>query len=454
MPKHVAVFWKELRFRWLLFACGFLVVFAIAFFALSKAAGGYRSQAWILLDSTPIAAPLVPGWSVGQQSADLEIAERQLLSPTTLLSVARRQGLYNGLSDAETVAAMRNTITTRRLYGAGRAHMLQIDVRGTTPDSAYQVTLELISELTTGASARQLAKVTAAEAHLVQEVDKWRGRIGAFDESLANLRAERIGSLPETLETRIALVSEVEDAIRITKREVALVKLGAAASPSSLSPNDYNVTQAEKVFLQLNRARSELERVRPLLEPGSQRLDLLEGRIEVFKTRLAQLSQDDQLTGVAGVISVLSNQEAELTSKLSALENSIVQTPRTLSEIEALLRERKVASAKFIEAETALASLRTWRAALSSQLAARWRVIEHPVRPTRKEGPSTAQKALIAHFLALVGAAVLVLLRSAGDPRIRDGSPLKSVFHTDPLAVFPAVPRLEPTRSTPVRGAA
>ncbi|GGE56903.1 GumC domain-containing protein [Actibacterium pelagium] len=429
MPDFIHNLWCDIRFRRRLFG---LVVFACLLLSLLVSLylpRGYRAEVWLLLDATPAATSLAPGATAIRPAAELEIAERALMTTETLVTVASHSGIHKTLNKAETAEAMRAAIRTRRLIGGNRASLLHITFVHSDPAIARETAEALARQVLASDIKRQTARADQAVRFASLAVAGSAEELAWLDAEILTLRQSAGEAFPDTIPSRLALRAELQSQLR----QVANDRLKLEAESDAAAQEE-----AERVFVQLQRARQERQRAEEFSPQGSARMVLLDARIAELDETLKRLTSGDAVFAtLAAQISLMKSQERALQDDLQTLQQSIEATPENAGRLEALLRQRGMAELQQSKTLTALNTAQSWQEAIRLGAANRWSLVDVPLAPRTPEGISLLVLAIGSAVLSLLAGVGAVLAISHFSQTIRSPYQITEILGTGPLLEIP-----------------
>ena len=420
----------------------------LALFVLPKR---YRSSTLILVESEKMPDSFVPKVATEDRGGRLEAIRPEILSRTRLERVLEETRPYPAIaSKTQAVEALRSSISINISGNDG----FTIDFVHRDPHVAQLVTgriATLFIEETI--KARQL-QVEGAVDFLVTQVSDARQELEKKDAALRRYKEERMGRLPEQLETNLATMGmlqrelqTVEESLLFAReRQESLARNvgGAVAVPEpGASPG------AAGDLASLRRQLAALKSRYTDEHPDVQNL---KARIARLESRLAQppaagASADDpavvareQLERANLEVKRFEDRRGDLERRIATLRSNVEETPRTEQELATLTRDYQ----KLNENYTALLA-KQLEAQMAGRLEQRWkgerfRMLDPaslPEKPYFPNPPLVLGAGLLLGFLVGLASA---LMAEHLDPTVKDARELQALLEYPVLACIPHVP--------------
>ena len=420
----------------------------LALFVLPKR---YRSSTLILVESEKMPDSFVPKVATEDRGGRLEAIRPEILSRTRLERVLEETRPYPAIaSKTQAVEALRSSISINISGNDG----FTIDFVHRDPHVAQLVTgriATLFIEETI--KARQL-QVEGAVDFLVTQVNDARKELEKKDAALRRYKEERMGRLPEQLETNLATMGmlqrelqTVEESLLFAReRQESLARNvgGAVAVPEpGASPG------AAGDLASLRRQLAALKSRYTDEHPDVQNL---KARIARLESRLAQppaagVSPDDpavvareQLERANLEVKRFEDRRGDLERRIATLRSNVEETPRTEQELATLTRDYQ----KLNENYTALLA-KQLEAQMAGRLEQRWK----GERFRMLDPASLPEKAYFPNPPLVLGAGLLLgflvglasaLMAEHLDPTVKDARELQALLEYPVLACIPHVP--------------
>lgn len=420
----------------------------LALFVLPKR---YRSSTLILVESEKMPDSFVPKVATEDRGGRLEAIRPEILSRTRLERVLEETRPYPAIaSKTQAVEALRSSISINISGNDG----FTIDFVHRDPHVAQLVTgriATLFIEETI--KARQL-QVEGAVDFLVTQVNDARKELEKKDAALRRYKEERMGRLPEQLETNLATMGmlqrelqTVEESLLFAReRQESLARNvgGAVAVPEpGASPGPAG---------DLASLRRQLAALKSRYTDEHPDVQNLKARIARLESRLAQPpsageSPDDpavvareQLERANLEVKRFEDRRSDLERRIATLRSNVEETPRTEQELATLTRDYQ----KLNENYTALLA-KQLEAQMAGRLEQRWK----GERFRMLDPASLPEKAYFPNPPLVLGAGLLLgflvglasaLMAEHLDPTVKDARELQALLEYPVLACIPHVP--------------
>jgi polysaccharide biosynthesis transport protein len=428
---------------------------AAALFYLPKQ---YRSSTLILIESERVPDSFVARVATEDRSRNLNAIRSEIFSRTRLARIVEETKPFPGLeSETAAVEIMRGSVAINSSGTDG----FTIEFIHSDPRKAQEVTNRLATLFIEETMKARQQQVEGAVDFLVTQVNDARRELEKKDEAMRRYKEERMGRLPEQLQTNLTTMGMLQQELRSVEetllfareRQEALAR-GAAREPSSGSPGPADPEGTDE----LAALRAELARLKTRYTAEHPDVQSLQSRIARLESRAA-LSTADTETAPAGALTReqlerakaevkrLEEKRADLEGRIAGLRARVEETPRTEQELANLKRDYD----KLNENYTALLS-KQLEAQMAGRLEQRWRgdrfrmldPANLPEKPYSPKPPLVIGLGLILGLLAGLGAA---LVAEYLDPTIKDTQDLESFLEYPVLARIPLMPRLGSSRT-------
>jgi succinoglycan biosynthesis transport protein ExoP len=437
---------------------GVLLLSAAALFVLPKK---YMSSALVLVESEKMPESFITRVATRDPSQRLEAVRPEILSRTRLERVLDETRPYPELgSTTRAVDRIRDSIF---IYLSGNDGFT-IQFYHRDPLKAQEVTdrlARLFIDETVKARAQQ---VEGAVDFLVTQVKDARAELEKKDAALRRYKEERMGRLPEQLETNLATMQMLqremqtvdESLLFAREKQEALARGVGRSSAGTPAGSAAPAGTAELVELnqKLGELRSRYKDAHPDVESVRARIARLEARLAearraeaptaegVADVDPAMLLTRQQLESAGLEVRKLEGRQRDLESRIVVVRANVEETPRTEQELATLTRDYK----KLDENYTALLS-KQLEAQMSGRLEQRWkgerfRMLDPASLPEKPVFPKPALFLGLGAVLGLFVGLGAALVAEYLDPTVKDSEVLQAVQGYPVLASIPHLPDL------------
>lgn len=418
----------------------------------------YRSTTLILIESEKVPDSFVRKVATEDTARRVDNIRPEILSRTRLESVLLATNAYPAIeSRARAVEQMREAIWVNQSGTDG----FTIEYTHRDPRKAQEVTERLATQFISEATKDREQQVEDAVDFLVTQVNDARRELEKKDAALREFKEQRMGRLPEQLQTNLATMEMLQREIQTVEESLflarekrdSLARGGSRAGVSSgrgevSTPSDLAQLRSELAAL-----RSRYTDAHPDVENMRARLARAEARLAMVPTTTADAPIDvaavtrEQFLAASSEVAKLTERQKELEGRVAVIRSRVEDTPRTEQELANLTRDYQKLSdnytallTKQLEAQMAGRLERRWRGD-------RFRVLDPAHLPEKPDSP----KPLRILGLAFVAGLLLGLATTFGaeliDPTVKDAEQLQALLPYPVLARIPHLPSLaEPSR--------
>lgn len=398
----------------------------------------YVSRMQLIVESPQIPDELAPSTVRTPPLEQLQVMEQKLLTRGNLLDIARRLEVLPDLGQMnpdQIVAAMRSRTDIRLDSGRNALPLMTITFEAPTARSTAAVLNEYLTLIQQEDSDFRRGRSGETLEFFVQEVQRLSALLDQQGARILEFKQANTSALPDSLEFRLSQQALLQERSGQLERDIAalqrqreqLVQLfeqtGRVATVGTgvpLSPNEQRLIELQ----------DELDQALAVYSPENPRVTLLKARVEQIKSSIANAapsldaaSSDDpaesssptpldiQLIEVDSRIAVLSEQNADLKTRLVSINENIERTPEIAITLDELERKYAGIQAQYNQAEDRLSRAQTGDRIETRSRGQRISVIEQPAVPSQ---PTKPNRMLIAGggtvFGILAGLALIVLL--------------------------------------------
>jgi polysaccharide biosynthesis transport protein len=363
---------------------GVLLLSAAALYVLPKK---YMSSALVLVESERVPESFIAKVATRDPSQRLEAVRPEILSRTRLERVLEETRPYPEIaSKTRAVDKLRDSIF---IYLSGNDGFT-IQFYHRDPLKAQEVTDRLARLFIDETIKSRTEQVEGAVDFLVTQVADARAQLEGKDTALRQYKEERMGKLPEQLETNIATMEmlqremqTVEESLLFAREKQEALARGVGRSAAAAVP----ATAAPAGTAELGELNQKLADLRVRYKDAHPDVESVRSRIARLQSRLAEAratevpageapAPADPATGIAREqlesatleVRKLEERQRDLQSRIAVLRGNVEETPRTEQELATLTRDYK----KLDENYTALLT-KQLEAQMSGRLEKRWK---------------------------------------------------------------------------------
>ncbi len=457
-----------LRRPWLVIVpwAGVILLSVLALVMLPKK---YRSSTLILVESEKVPDSFVPKVSTEDRSRNLETIRPEILSRTRLERVLDETHPYPELtSKTRAVEKMRASIAINVAGTDG----FTIEFVHSDPHKAQEVTERLATLFIEETIKAREQQVAGAVDFLVTQVADAKKELEKKDEALRRYKEQRMGTLPEQLQTNLATLQmlqrelqTVEESLLFARdkrdalaRGVSQPSAGAAAGAAPSS----GAADLAELRRQLAALRTRYRDEHPDVQSLRARIARLEARQAAAAAGDVQAAAEssslvsrEQLERAELEVKKLEDRQAEVERRITTLRARVDETPRTEQELATLTRDYQ----KLNENYVALLS-KQLEAQMAGRLEQRWkgdrfRALDPANLPEKPYSPRRSLVLGMGVFFGLIIGLGAALAAEYFDPTIRDVEELRELQSHPVLGCVPHLSALvaAPRAESPQRAA-
>jgi len=418
-----------------------LLLAVAALFVLPKQ---YRSTTLVLMESEKVPDSFVPKVATEDNARRIDNIRAEILSRTRLESVLDAARPYPDVeSRTRAVDAMRSAVWVNSSGSDG----FTIEFTHRDPRKAQEVVEQLATLFIGETMKAREQQVEQAVDFLVTQVNDARRELEKKDAALRSFKENRMGRLPEQLQTNLATMEmlqremqTVEESLYLAReKRDALARAGGRSVPGSATgAGELSQLQAELAAL-----RSRYTDAHPDVESLRSRIARAEARLAEMPPLPADVPADvgvitrEQLQSATQEVQKLTERQADLERRISAIRARVEETPRTEQELANLTRDYQKLSDNY----TALLS-KQLEAQMAGRLERRWkgdrfRVLDPAHLPEKPDSPKPLRILGFGLMLGLLVGLAASLAAELLDPTVKDAEQLQSILHYPVLARIP-----------------
>ena len=427
---------------------GVLLLSVAALFLLPKK---YRSTTLILVESEKMPDSFVARVATQENVGRLENIKPEILSRTRLERVLADTNPYPDIeSRTRAVETLRDAIAINQSGSDG----FTLEFVHRDPRKAQQVT-DRLATLFIGESVKaREQQVEDAVDFLVTQVDASRKELEEKDATLRRYKEQRMGRLPEQLQTNLATLEmlqremqAVEESLFLAREKQDALARGvsrpsAAVARTSGAPPE--PTDIESMRDQLAAMRSRYTDEHPDVESLRSRIARAEARLAALPTGEPDTPVDtsaavtrEQLRRVRQEVLKLEERQADLERRVAATRARVEDTPRTEQELSNMTRDYE----KLNDNYSALLS-KQLDAQMASRLERRWkgdrfRMLDPAHLPEKPDSPKPLRILGMGAVLGLLLGIGVSVVAEILDPTVKDAEQLQGLLPCPVLARIP-----------------
>jgi polysaccharide chain length determinant protein (PEP-CTERM system associated) len=435
--------------RPLLVVVPFIAIFlasVVAFFILPKR---YKSSTLILVESEKVPETFVAKVSTEDKWDNLETLRPEILSRTRLERVLDETRPYPDIaSKTQAVEIMRRRVLLNRTGSDG----FTIEFIHSDPRVAQQVTNRIATLFIDESTKKRTQQVEGAVDFLVTQVNAARVDLEGKDAALRQFKQERMGTLPEQLQTNLATMGMLQQELRTVDESLLFARdrlearqrvgRSSGTTPGSSAPDATELADLER---QLHSMRLRYTDEHPDVRS-------LRSRIAQLEARLAEAQNDrvvedpsvsvsrEQLESAALEVKKLEEKRKDLEGRIASLRARVEGTPRTEQELATLTRDYQ----KMNENYTTLLT-KQLEAQMAGRLEQRWkgdrfRILDPASLPEKPYFPTPPLVLGLGAALGILAGLAVSLAAEFLDPSVKDEADLRDLQNCPILATISHLP--------------
>lgn len=429
-----------------------VAIFLLSVVALFLLPKKYRSSTLILVESEKLPASFVPKVATEDSVRRITDIRSAILSRTRLENVIAATNPYPEIPEVtRAVDVMREATWINASGSDGFA----VDFIHRDPYKAQEVASRLVTLFIEETVKAREQQVDDAVDFLVTQVQDARAELEKKDAALRRFKEERMGRLPEQLQTNLTTADSlqremqtVEESLYLAREKRDALARGAGRSAGAGQPSASPATanSLDDLQAQLAALRSRYTDAHPDVESLRSRIARAEARLAETQP-LESPSIDTsgavsraQLQAATQEVEKLEMRRADLERRISVIRSRVEDTPRTEQELSNLTRDYNKLSDNY----TALLS-KQMEAQMAERLEQRWkgerfRVLDPAHLPDKPYSPRPKRILALGLLLGLLVGLALSVVAEVLDPTIKDVQQLEGMFSYPVLARIPHLP--------------
>lgn len=478
------------RRRALPIALTFCAVLAASVLVVLKMPRVYQSTGTLLVEGPPIATEVVRS-AVPGNAEQLVLALRQrIMTRESLLRIATEHQVFDtaqggGLKDTDVANAMRANIDVNVLIGnmpswerPTNNFAFTVSFQHGKPEKALEVTSALIQLFLKSSVQERVRQASRANDFLSQEADRVKSQLEDLERRIAAYKRAQGSATSDGQAMALASIQSLESDLRAAEREhrLALDQLQtlqvelAGARAGVLAPGTVTTTGPSIAEQELERARSELARMRgvstedhPDVRALRRKIDLLERALRdetaavtpareaiVAQKKLAVSRLEAQRDTAKARAELLADQQKSLRSAINQQRSLVSRAPQVERDLAALQRDHDAARVKYEDLRAKQMSAQVVENLEGEQQGERFKLLEPPLMPEYPIKPDRKKLLLTGFLLALAAAAGVVVLLEIIFARVRGVNSVTALTGQRPMVVIPYITSTSEVRSSQV----
>jgi succinoglycan biosynthesis transport protein ExoP len=422
-----------------------LLLAVAALFVLPKQ---YRSTTLILMESEKVPDSFVPKVATEDNARRIDNIRAEILSRTRLESVLDSAKPFPDVdSRTRAVDAMRSSVWVNPSGSDG----FTIEFTHRDPKKAQEVVEQLATLFIGETMKAREQQVEEAVDFLVTQVNDARRELEKKDAALRSFKENRMGRLPEQLQTNLATMEmlqremqTVEESLYLAReKRDALARAGGRSLPAGSGGSATGTSELSQLQAELAALRSRYTDAHPDVESLRSRIARAEARLSETPARPEDAPADvgvitrEQLRSATQEVQKLTERQADLERRIAAIRARVEETPRTEQELANLTRDYQKLSDNY----TALLS-KQLEAQMAGRLERRWkgdrfRVLDPAHLPEKPDSPKPVRILGFGFVLGLALGLAVSVAAELLDPTVKDAEQLQSILHYPVLARIP-----------------
>jgi len=421
----------------------------VALFVLPKK---YRSSTLILVESEKLPASFVPKVATEESVRRISDIRSAILSRTRLEQVIAATNPYPDITEVtRAVDEMREATWVNSSGSDGFA----VDFIHRDPHKAQEVASRLVALFIEETMQARALQVEGAIDFMVTQVQEARAELEKKDAALRRFKEERMGRLPEQLQTNLTTAEMLQREMQTVEESLFLAreKRDALARSADRSVGAGQPTGAQATASDLDDLRSQLATLRSRYTDAHPDVESLRSRIARAEARLAETQPvESPSIGTAGAVGraqlqaatqeveKLEMRQADLQRRIAVLRSRVEDTPRTEQELSNLNRDYNKLSDNY----TSLLS-KQLEAQMAGRLEERWRgdrfrVLDPAHLPDKPDSPRPKRILSLGLVVGLLIGLGLSVVAELLDPTVKDVQQLEGLLSYPVLARIPHLP--------------
>jgi succinoglycan biosynthesis transport protein ExoP len=455
--EHIRRFAEAPLRRPLMVLVPWVTIFALSVAALFLLPKKYRSSTLILVESEKVPDSFVTRVATQDTRARLEAIWPEVLSRTRLERVLADTRPYPDITSS--MLAL-ETIRKAIAVNLSGTDGFTIEFVHTDPHKAQEVADRIATLFIDETIKSRGQQVEDAVDFLDAQVSGARKGLETKDEALRRFKEQRMGTLPEQLQTNLATLSMLQRELQTTQESLIFARERQESLARSFGRASTGVTRTgepSSADSELTELRRQLAALKDRYTDEHPDIQSLTGRIARLQQRRSETTGEDptvpgvdpstlvareQLARATAEVKSLEQTRADLDLRVDALRNRVEETPRTEQELSTLTRDYD----QLRENYTTLLR-KQLEAQMAGRLEQRWkgerfRVLDPASLPEKPSFPKPIIVLGLGAVLGLLFGLGACLAVELLDPTFKDVGDLSSLGSYPVLGRIPHLPTL------------
>jgi succinoglycan biosynthesis transport protein ExoP len=439
----------------------------------------YQSTGTLLVEGPQISGDVVRSTSSGNAEQRVQVLGQRIMTRESLLRIAAEHQVFDPvaggeLKDSNVANAMRESINVNVLIGnmpswerPTNNFAFNVSFEHGRPEKALEVANALIQLFLENSAREKVEQASRTNEFLGQEANRVKSQLEDLEKRIEVYKRGQGSATEEGQVLALASIQTLESDPRAAEREHRLaldalqtleVEL-AGARAGVLSPGTVSTTGPSVVEQDLERARSELARIRSLyseehpdVRAQLRKTELLERAVKsensvsspardaaTAQARLAVARLEAQIGTARARASLLADQQRSLRSAIGQQRSQVARAPQVERDLAALQRDHDTARAKYEDLRSKQMSAQIVQNLEGGQQGERITLLEPPLMPEDPIKPSRRKLVALGFLLALAAAAGIAVLLEVIFARVRGSNALTALTGQRPMVVIPYI---------------
>jgi polysaccharide chain length determinant protein (PEP-CTERM system associated) len=472
-------YWYVVKRRARLLIISFAGIFLVAVLVAYLMPPTYRSSGTILVESQQVPDDVIRSTVSSYVDERIAVIKQRVLTRTNLLKIVDKYGLFkdqSGMTGSALLDMMRQRVNVETIgaevgkTGQKTTIAFTLSYDDKEPDMAFKVANDLVTLFLEENVKTRTERATETTDFLAEEAKKLKADLEDIETKMAEYKQRHGDALPDNLELRMSMATSLESEIKDVQRQIQDernqlnmldIELTSARSGLPVNGQSTPLTPAE----QLAAAKIEYEKEIAVYKEAHPDIKALKRKIAALEKEVTAgakggkgdssggTSSEEQNLVIAKIqaridggqanLKSLTEQEGQLRAKLAAYQDDIIQTPQVERGLTDLKRDYENAKDKYDDIRSKQMNAQISENMEAQKMAERFSLIESPLRPDVPIAPKRGKLIAMGFFLAVAGAAGLVMLLEAIDQRVRGAGALEALVGQPLLVSIPYISTIE-----------
>lgn len=440
----------------------------------------FESKGTLLAEAPQISGEVVRSAPSVSAEQRIEALGRRIMTRESLLRIAAEHEVFDGaaraaLKDSDIVEGMRNSIVVTVNNGNAPSwerpnnnFAFDVAFQHGKPEKALEVTNALVRLFLESSVRERVDQASRANEFLSQEADRVKAVLEDLERRIAAYkRAQGTSTGSEGQVVALANIQTLESDLRAAEREhrLALNELQtlqvelAGARSGVLLPGTVNSTGPSATEQELDRARTELARIRgiytedhPDVRAQQRQIETLERAVRAESSvntparetiagqaRLAISRLEAQISTARARADLLAEQQRSLRSAIGQQRSQVARAPQVERDLAALQRDYDAARLQYEDLRSKQMSAQIVQNLEGEQQGERFTLLEPPLMAEYPIKPSRKKIVAAGFLLALAAAAGMAVVLETLFARVRGINAVTALTGQRPMVVIPYI---------------